>query len=100
MLPTEKECRAIAGRLLGFAKAGQDVTVALTFERNANTRFANNQITTSGASEALNAVVQVTREGRTGRVSLNETTDAALERAVARAEEVAAVLPADPEYVG
>jgi predicted Zn-dependent protease len=48
----------------------------------------------------VNVIVSVTRDGRTGRVVLNETTDAALERAMKRAEEIAAVLPADPEYVG
>ena len=42
----------------------------------------------------------MTRDGRTGRVSLNETSDAALERAMTRADELADVLPADPEYVG
>src|SRR5262249_9781186 len=34
------------------------------------------------------------------RVTLNETSDAALQRGASRAAEIAAALPADPEYVG
>ena len=99
MLPTEKECRQIAGRALGFTSLA-DASVSITFGRDSNTRFANNEITTSGADESVGVVVSATKEGRTGRVSLNETSDAALERAMKRAEELAALLPPDPEYVG
>ncbi len=99
MLPSEKECRRIVERALGFARV-DDAAVSLTFERGSNTRFANNEITTSGATESLSVVLSATRESRTGRVSLNEMSDAALERAMHRAEELAGLLPADPEYVG
>jgi predicted Zn-dependent protease len=99
MLPSEKECREIAERALGFAKV-QDASVSMIFERESNTRFANNEITTSGATEGVTVVLSATRETRTGRVSSNETTDAALERAMRRAEELAGLLPPDPEYVG
>ncbi len=99
MLPTEKECRQIAERALGFTRA-EDASVALAFGRESNTRFANNEITTSGAGESANVVLSVTRDTRTGRVSLNETSDAALERAMKRAEELATLLPPDPEYPG
>jgi predicted Zn-dependent protease len=99
MLPTEKECRQITARALGFTSS-TDASVSLTFGRGSNTRFANNEITTSGAEESINVVVGVTKDGRTGRVSLNETSDAALERAMKRAEELAGLLPPDPEYVG
>jgi predicted Zn-dependent protease len=99
MLPTEKECRQIAERALALTKA-DDASVSLTFGRSSNTRFANNDVTTSGESESVNVVVSVTRDGRTGRVSLNETSDVALERAMKRAEELASLLPADPEYAG
>ena len=99
MPPTEKECRRLADKALGFAKA-PEASVSLTFGHTSNTRFANNEITTSGASESVTVVATVTREGRTGRVTLNETSDAALERAMARADELARVLPVDPEHVG
>jgi predicted Zn-dependent protease len=72
----------------------------MTFGQNSNTRFANNEISTSGAAETISIVVSVTREARTGRVTLNETSDASLEHAMKRADELARVLPPDPEHVG
>lgn len=99
MLPTEKECRWTTERALGFAPTGE-ASVSITFGQSSNTRFANNEITTSGASESVGVVVSVTRDARIGRMSLNETSDAALERAMKRADELARVLPPDPEYLG
>jgi predicted Zn-dependent protease len=99
MLPTEKECRQIAEHALALTQA-TDASVSLSFGRTSNTRFANNDVTTSGAAETVNVIVSVTKDSRTGRVALNETTDAALERALKRADELAGVLPLDPEYVG
>src|SRR6185295_526994 len=99
MLPTEKECRKLAEQALSHAPTAE-ASVSLTFGQSSNTRFANNEITTSGAAESVNIVVSVTRESRTGRVTLNETGDAAFERAMKRADELARVLPPDPEYVG
>jgi predicted Zn-dependent protease len=99
MLPTEAECRRIAERALASAKA-PDASISLAFVHSGNTRFANNEITTSGATESVSVVVTATRDGRTGRVSLNEVSPGALERGMRRAEELAGLLPADPEYVG
>lgn len=99
MLPTESECRKIAERALSYATV-DDASVSLGFVHAGNTRFANNEITTAGATESVNVVVSATRDGRTARVSLNETTPTALERAMRRAEELTGVMPRDPEYVG
>jgi len=99
MLPTEAECRKLADRALSYAKT-PDASVSLSFAHSGNTRFANNEITTAGSAESVTVVVSVTREGRSGRVSLNETTPEALERAMRRAEEIAGVVPPDPEIVG
>ena len=97
--PNEKECRKLASRALGFARV-EDASVSFVFERSSNTRFANNEITTSGAADEITVVLAATQDTRTGRVTLNETSDAALERAMHRAEELASFLPPDPEYVG
>jgi predicted Zn-dependent protease len=99
MLPTEAECRKLAERALSYATF-PDASVSLSFAHTGNTRFANNEITTSGSAESVTVVVSATRDGRTGRVSLNETSPEAFERAMRRAEEIAGVVPADPEYVG
>ena len=55
MLPTEKECRRIAERALGFAPT-PEASVVLGFTAGSNTRFANNEISTSGASEGITVV--------------------------------------------
>jgi predicted Zn-dependent protease len=99
MLPDEKQCRRIAERALSFART-EDASVSMQFESSSNTRFANNEISTSGSAESVNVVVSATRDTRTDRVSLNETSDAALKRAMERAGELAGLLPPDPEYVG
>jgi predicted Zn-dependent protease len=99
MLPNESECRKLAERALSYAKAA-DASVSFTFVHSGNTRFANNEITTSGSTASVSVVVAVTHEGRTGRVSLNEIAPDALERAVRRAEEIAGFVPPDPEYIG
>jgi len=99
MLPSEKECRQIAETVLGSARV-DDASVSIGFGHAANTRFANNEPTTSGESDTLTLSVSATKDGRTGRASLNETSPAALERAMRRAEELASLLPPDPEYVG
>ena len=99
MLPTEAECRKLAERALSYARTA-DASVSMAFVHSGNTRFANNEITTSGSAESVNVVVSATEGGRTGRVSLNETSPEAFERAMRRAEEIARVVPADPEYVG
>ncbi len=98
-LPSEPECRRIVDRALGFAHVA-DASVSLVFERSSNTRFANNEISTAGASESIQVVISAIHDTRTGRVTLNEINDTALERAVHRAEELAELLPADPEYMG
>src|SRR6185436_17572417 len=97
--PTEAECRKLTDRALSYAQA-PDASVSMAFAHTGNTRFAINEITTAGSAESVTVVVSATREGRTGRVSLNETTPEALERAMRRAEEIAGVVPADPEAVG
>lgn len=99
MLPTDAECRKLAEQALSQA-GDRDAGIAMTFSQVSNTRFANNEITTSGETNSVNIVVAVTADGRTGRVSLNETSGPALQRAVGRARELAELLPVDPEYVG
>jgi hypothetical protein len=84
MLPTEKECRQIAQRALGYTKSA-DASVSISFGRGSNTRFANNDVTTSGTAETVNVVLSVTQENRTGRVTLNQIADGPLSRSMRRA---------------
>ncbi|TMQ73495.1 MAG: hypothetical protein E6K81_04470 [Candidatus Eisenbacteria bacterium] len=99
MLPTENECRRITQRALNFT-AADDASVGLSFGRGSHARSTTREPLASGVTQSVSVWARVTKDGRTGRVSLNETTDAALEKAMRRAEELAAVLPPDPESMG
>src|SRR5437773_2709159 len=99
MLPTENECRRITQRALNFT-AADDASVGLSFGRGSHARSTTLEPLASGVTQSVSVWARVTKDGRTGRVSLNETTDAALEKAMRRAEELAAVLPPDPESMG
>src|SRR5262245_13925668 len=99
MLPTEKECRQLAEKALSLTTA-EDASIALGFGRSSNTRFANNEVTTSGAGDSGNVFLSVTNEQRAGTDAVKETSEVALREAYKRAEALAALLPANPEYVG
>jgi predicted Zn-dependent protease len=95
---TEEEARSIVDRILKASRA-PEVSVRLTSHQNCNTRFANNDVTTAGFTSDLSVHIEVRQDRKTGIASTTETSDDALRRTVARAEELAAVALPDPEYV-
>jgi hypothetical protein len=46
MRPSEAECRRLAEKALSFSDA-PEASISMTFAESSNTRFANNDITTS-----------------------------------------------------
>ena len=98
MILNKNEAKQLIDRTLAFSKAA-DCQVSLSSSQNSHTRYANNEITTSGTTEDVSLSISVTIEKSTGRVSANELSDVALQRAVARAEEIARISPPDPEYL-
>jgi predicted Zn-dependent protease len=98
MILTQTEARQLIDRILSFAKA-EECQVSLSSSENSHTRYANNEITTSGTAQDFSLTIAATIEKRTGRVTFNELSDASLKRAVARAEEIARIAPPDPEYL-
>lgn len=98
MLFTREECRALADKVIRLSQA-DDVTVRVSSEENCNTRYANNTVTTAGFTTDDTVSVQVIKDKKSGNSSTSETSDDALARAVRRAEAIAEVAPADPEYV-
>jgi len=98
MLLTEKEARAITGRMLSFVKAG-DASVNVNSERLAHLRFAVNNFLTSGVRDNRGASVTVWIEGKRGAASTNDTDDASLREAVEQAERIARLAPVDREYL-
>ena len=95
---TQDEARALTDRIFGFSRS-PEISATVNYTQECNTRFANNQITTAGFTTDMSIYITVTRERCTGDTSTTETTDEALERAVRRAEDMAALTPANPEYV-
>ena len=95
---TRDQAKALIDKILNLSKADECAVMIGTSDL-ANTRFADNQVTTSGRSEGIVVSIASTIGTRTGNIRTNETSDDALRAAVARSEELARFAPPDPEYV-
>jgi len=95
---TADEAHTLIDRILKFGRL-PEISASVNYAQECNTRFANNQITTAGFTTDLSIEVSATQDRRTGNTSTTEISDEALERAVRRAEDMAALTPANPEYV-
>ncbi len=95
---TEAEAQRILEKTLSFSKA-DECEANLSGNKSGNIRYARNTITTSGSQQSLSLVVQSSFGKRVGTVTTNELTDAAIEKAVRRAEELAKLAPENPEFV-
>lgn len=98
MLFSQEEVKQMVEKTLSFSKAN-DCEIAVDATDNANTRFANNTITTSADISSISITIASTQSRQTGRYSVDETSDEALESAVRKSEELARYAPPDPEYV-
>ncbi len=85
-------------RVLALAGKGE-WQVELTARATSHTRFARNEITTSGLVEDAGVVLTATREGRSGTVSTNDLSDDGLKAAIARAAGLRDRMPVDTEWV-
>ncbi|MFQ5777583.1 MAG: TldD/PmbA family protein, partial [Terriglobia bacterium] len=92
------ELKALAEKVLKLVRA-EEAAVRLAATQNCNTRFANNSITTAGLTGDLSINLTVTRERKSGSVTVTELSDDALARAARQAEAIAEVTPPDPEHV-
>lgn len=81
------------------ASALEDVRLSLEDEFSGTTRFANNEVTQNVASRRQSVSATVAMNGQSGSASTTELSDAAVIDAVKRAEEIAKLTPADPEYM-
>ncbi|MBM3269356.1 MAG: TldD/PmbA family protein [Candidatus Sericytochromatia bacterium] len=98
-LPTRDEARRLADRVL--ALSGADATeVVLVGTDTRLTRFAQNQIHQNVGSRDLEIRVRAVLGNRIGVASTNDPADEALRRVVARAAEIAAVQPDNPDFRG
>jgi len=95
---TEAQAKAILDKVIALCKA-DECTAQLTGGTTGNIRFALNNVSTSGIVDNTELAVQVAFGKRVGTTTINEFDDAALERVVRRAEELARLAPENPEFM-
>jgi predicted Zn-dependent protease len=92
------EARALAQRVLGFSVAEQ-ARVRLSGTREGNTRFAENQVTTAGDVADAEVLVTSAFGRRVASARTNRLDDESLRRVVAMSEQLARLVPENPEYL-
>ena len=95
---TPQEARALMERALRLSTA-EACEVNLNGNAGGNIRYARNTVSTAGATQDTQMVVQSNFGQRSGTVTLNEFDDATLLRAVRRSEELAKLAPEDEEFM-
>jgi predicted Zn-dependent protease len=95
---TEEQSKAILDKVIKLSKADQ-TSATLSGSVDGNIRFALNNISTSGIVDNTELAVEVAFGNRVGTATINEFDDAALERVVRRAEDLARLAPENPEFV-
>ncbi|MEX2325491.1 MAG: metallopeptidase TldD-related protein, partial [Gemmatimonadaceae bacterium] len=95
---TREESEAIARRALAAAKA-DETRVIVSSGARANTRFAENQVSTSGDNYDAEITVRSVFGKRVANANTNKLDDASLAAVVARSEALARLAPEDPELM-
>ncbi len=93
---TREQAKTLADRVLSFAKA-DETRVNITSGWSGNTRFAGNEITTSGGTTNTTVTVTSTVGKRRASSTTNILDDDSLRRTVDQAERLARLSPEDPE---
>jgi len=95
---TREQAKQLADQILSYSRA-RDCDVRLDLVQRTHTRFAANEVTTSGAMVDLNISVSSRDGKRTGTLQVNETSREALKKAVARSEQLMHSAAPDAEYM-
>ncbi len=93
---TRDQARALADRIFSFSKA-RECELSLRLSEDGHTRFAANDITTSGSTRTLTVGITSREGGKSGSTTVDELDDDSLRRAVARSEALMAAAIPDPE---
>jgi predicted Zn-dependent protease len=95
---SQAESESLAKRIVGFSQA-DSCRVSLSSSARGNTRFAVNQVSTSGDNEDVSVRVRVTVGKKVGAATTNRLDDDALRQVVQIAERIARLQPDDPELM-
>ncbi|WP_026354521.1 TldD/PmbA family protein [Massilia niastensis] len=95
---TQEQTKRICDRVLSLSKADECI-VNIEGNRIGNIRFARNAVSTAGLADDTRIQVQVAFGNKQGTATINEFDDKSLERAVRRAEDLARLAPANPEFM-
>lgn len=90
------ECRRIVDQVLSYSRA-DGCQVAISGGYTGNTRFAANQLSTSGGVEDAALTVRSSFGRKSAVVQTNDLSDSAIRRAVQQSETLARLAPDDPE---
>jgi len=93
------DARALAERALRMSRAEQ-ARVTINSGDTGNTRWAQNQISTSGDVTDTTVTVTTAYGRRVASSTTNRLDDASLRAAVQTSEQLAPLSPEDPEYLG
>jgi predicted Zn-dependent protease len=95
---SEEQTRALLKKALSFSKA-DECEVNINGGDTSNIRYARNSVSTSGAVSQAGMVISSAFGKKLGIATLNEYSDAAIEKAVRLSEELAQLAPENPEYM-
>jgi len=93
---SREDASALCDKILSYS-GGDAAQVRLVSGLNDFTRYVGNEVRTSGDATNTEAIFTAFQGDRRGSVRWNDMRDAAIVMAVARAAELAAVAPDDPE---
>jgi predicted Zn-dependent protease len=93
---TRAEAEEICKRALAASPA-PETRVSINSAARADTRFAVNQVTTSGENRDTSVTITATVDGRSSSVTTNRLDEASLAAAAKQATEIARLVPPNPE---
>jgi predicted Zn-dependent protease len=93
---SREDAQAIAERVMRFSKA-DGIDINLGANHTTNVRFADNQMSTAGATTDAGLVVQSWFGPKHAVVTTNDLSEASLRRCVEQSEVLARLAPDDPE---
>lgn len=93
---TREDTQKLAQKVIALSSF-PECQVTINDSEQVYTRFANNGITTAAFGRRHTISVSVTRDGQTGSYTIADLDETNLKALVAKAEELAAIAPANPE---